>query len=74
MEQEIIALNNEEGQLRLCLDDGDMFPMFKIDPVLLAVELVCEVDDVERELLAKLPLKARLTVEQEEITRISFMG
>lgn len=72
LEEEIIALKREKGQL-LCIDDGDAFPMYKIQPQLLAGELICEVEDVESELLTKLPVKACLTVEQEEITSISFL-
>lgn len=72
LEEEIIALKREKGQL-LCIDDGEAFPMYKIQPQLLAGELICEVEDVESELLTKLPVKACLTVEQEEITSISFL-
>lgn len=72
LEEEIIALKREKGQL-LCIDDGDAFPMYKIQPQLLAGELICEVEDVESELLTKLPVKACLSVEQEEITSIFFL-
>ena len=40
LEEEIIALKREKGQL-LCIDDGDAFPMYKIQPQLLAGELIC---------------------------------
>lgn len=72
LEEEIIALKREKRQL-LCIDDGEAFPMYKIQPQLLAGELICEVEDVESELLTKLPVKACLSVEQEEITSISFL-
>jgi hypothetical protein len=73
MVKEVIALNWNAEELSLCINDGEVFPMWKIVPTLLAIELVCDVDDVECELLPKLPIKARMQVEGEEITSIAFV-
>lgn len=69
--ESIMAYNLEENGLYLIIDDGEVYPSYKISPTKMATFLSCEEEGIEEALLKKIPMQASITNQNEEITQIS---
>ena len=69
--ESIMAYNLEENDLYLIIDDGEVYPSYKISQTKMATFLSCEEEGIEEALLKELPMKASITIQNEEITQIS---
>lgn len=67
-----MAYNIEENGLSLIIDDGEVYPAYRISLNNTATFLNCEENDIEEALLNKLPMKASITIQHDEIRQISL--
>ena len=70
--ENIMADNMEENGLSLIIDDGEAYPAYRISLNKIATFLNCEENEIEEALINKLPMKASITVQHDEITQISL--
>lgn len=70
--ENIMAFNMEENSLSLIIDDGEAYPAYRISLNKIATFLNCEENEIEEALINKLPMKASITVQHDEITQISL--
>lgn len=70
--ENIMAFNMEENSLSPIIGDGEAYPAYRISLNKIATFLNCEENKIEEALINKLPMRASITVQHDEITQISL--